>query len=208
VAGMAIDILKAHLADGVGIGIRWEDLDAPAPRGVEFLKAIERARQSAVSAPTPARVVQAAQSIIKSMRGGAESYLMQYDAHARRYQPIGGKREPDEHSLEETLRREFAEELGLSDVPESDVLALKEVGNGWVEQTSSATYGIITRYTFSFFHVLRMRLPVPDDGITGWVSRAEMEAGVAADGRPISPVYFDGLGREVLDELAETEMVN
>jgi 8-oxo-dGTP pyrophosphatase MutT (NUDIX family) len=210
VAGMLIDVLKAHLADGIEIGLDWENLDAPAPRGVDFLKVIEGARLRNVSAPTPARSVEAAASIIKSSRAGVESYLMQYDAHAGRYQPIGGKREPHEQSLEETLRREFAEELALPEIPGPAVFSVKQIGT-WDELTSSATYGIITRYAFTFFHVLKMNLPIPDgplgDGITRWVTRAEMDSGTAADGRSISPIYLDGLGKEVFDGLAETELL-
>jgi hypothetical protein len=34
-----------------------------------------------------------------------------------------------------------------------------------------------------------------------------MDSGTAADGRPISPIYLDGLGKEVFDGLTETELL-
>src|SRR5574341_1546684 len=97
VAAMVLDSLRAHLADGVSVGVRWDDLDAPAPRGVDILRAVEAARLGAVSEATPGRIAQAVIVIIKSLDGrGVDRYLMQYDPHAGRFQPIGGKMEPGE----------------------------------------------------------------------------------------------------------------
>jgi 8-oxo-dGTP pyrophosphatase MutT (NUDIX family) len=201
VAEMVLDSLRAHLADGVAAGLRWGDLDAPPPRGVDLLRAIEQARVARVDRPTPGRVVQAAQAVIKARRDGQDLYLMQFDRHAGRYQPIGGKREPAEADLAETLRRELAEELGLPEPPGPDQVSLSPVGHGWVETTISATYGILTRYTFGFFHCSDIRFPLRVDRDTRWLTRAEVAAGRADDGRDVSPIYQQALGLDLLDGL-------
>jgi 8-oxo-dGTP pyrophosphatase MutT (NUDIX family) len=201
VAEMVLDSLRAHLADGVAAGLRWGDLDALPPRGVDLLRAIEQARVARVQQPTPGRVVQAAQAVIKARRAGEDLYLMQYDLHAGRYQPIGGKREPAEVDLAETLRREIAEELGLPELPGPDQVRLSPVGAGWVETTLSATYGILTQYTFSFFQCSDIRFPLRLDRDTRWLSRAEIAAARAEDGRDISPIYQQALGFDLLDGL-------
>jgi 8-oxo-dGTP pyrophosphatase MutT (NUDIX family) len=201
VAGMALDVLRAHLADSVDAGLRWDDLEAPSPRGVEILRALEAARVDRVAQPTPARVVEAAQSIIKTRRGAEDLYLMQFDRHANRYQPIGGKREPGEADLTVTLRREMAEELGLADSPGPVLVTLTPVGSSWAETTLSATYGILTQYTFGFFHAADIAFPLSIDDDTHWLTRAEIAGGRAGNGRDISTIYQQGLGLDLLDGL-------
>lgn len=201
VAAMALDVLRAHLADGVTAGLAWDDLDAPPPRGVDILRVLETARLGNVEQPTPARIVAAAQSIIKTRRGPDDLYLMQFDRHGGRYQPVGGKRDPGETDLVDTLRREIFEELALPSIPGPDALRLTPVGQGWREQTLSATYGVLTRYTFAFFLAEEVRFPLPVDADTRWLTRAEIATGRAADGRPISDIYLRGLGLDTLDAL-------
>jgi 8-oxo-dGTP pyrophosphatase MutT (NUDIX family) len=201
VAAMVIDSLRAHLTDGVSVGLHWDDLEAESPRGVDILRAFEHARVTRVNRPTPARVVEAAQSIIKMRRSETDLYLMQFDGHAGRYQPIGGKREPFDADAEAALRREIAEELQLAAPPGPDQITLEPVGEGWVETTLSATYGILTQYTFSFFRAGDIQFAIPLDEDTRWLTRAEIAAGRAEDGRAISPIYLQALGLDLLDNL-------
>ena len=201
VAAMALDALRAHLADGVTAGLDWEDLDAQPPRGVDILRALEAARLRKVEQPTPSRVVAAAQSVVKTRRGADDLYLMQYDRHGGRYQPIGGKRDPGETDLSATLRREICEELALPSIPGPDQLRLTPLGEGWQELTLSATYGVLTRYTFAFFLAEDIRFPLTTDADTRWLTRAEVAASRADDGRAISDIYQRGLGLDVLDGL-------
>ncbi|MBN1428067.1 MAG: NUDIX domain-containing protein [Anaerolineae bacterium] len=208
VAGMILDSLRTHLIDGVAVGLHWSDLDGEGVRGVDILRAIEASRMARVPQPTPARIVQAVQAVIKTRRVQRSSfrdlYLMQYDSHADRYQPIGGKREPDDGNVEETLRREMVEELRLGDVPKCTLTSL---GAGWKETTLSATYGILTQYTFSFYRVSDIDFSIEVDNITRWLTRAEILAERADDGRPISPIYQQALGWELLDALAPVKLL-
>jgi len=206
VAQMALDALQAHVADGVAVGIAWEDLDGPDLRGVDIIRAIETARAARITGPTPARVVQVAQAIFKSRHATEDYYLMQYDQHAQRYQPVGGKREPGEDDMAMTLRRELAEELGLAAPPSEEECRLELIGDGWTQTAISATYGVLTRYTFVVYRVADVRFEIKVDTETRWLSRGEILAGRAADSRPISPIYQQAVGMKALDGLPVTRL--
>lgn len=202
VAGLLLSSLRAHLADDVRVGLRWGDLDATGLRGVDVLRAVETARARRVASPTPARAVRVVQAVIKGERGGEDVYLMQYDRHAGRYQPLGGKQEPADASPEAALRREIMEELRLDRAPGPAALALEPLGPGWQTRELSATYGVLTVYEMAFFVARAVRFEVPLDADTRWLARGEIAHGQAADGRPVSPVLQRALGGlERLDAL-------
>lgn len=201
VAAMVIGSLRAHLLDGVVVGLRWGDLDAEGLRGVDILRAMEAARAAAVTSPTPARTVRVAQAVIKARRGSEDFYLMQYDAHAERYQPIGGKQEVSDADSAAALRRELMEELGLDAPPGPDRCTLTLIRADWQKTALSATYGVLTRYTMDFYAVSAIRFPLSLREGTRWLSRAEIVARRAADGRAITPIYEEALGLATLDGL-------
>ncbi len=204
VAGMVLASLAAHLRDGVTAGLSWDDLDAAGLRGVDILRALEASRLARVAAPTPARVARTVQAVIKARRGGEDVYLMQYDAHAGRYQPIGGKVEASDDGPEAALRREMWEELGLKELPTAQTCPLALILGDWGKTEISATYGILTRYAFDFLYVEAVAFPLVTDEATRWLSRAEIAAAWAADGRAISPIYAEGPGLARLDGLPPT----
>jgi 8-oxo-dGTP pyrophosphatase MutT (NUDIX family) len=202
VSALFLHSLRAHLRDGVRFCFDWDDLDSEGVRGVDLLRAAESARARAVPNPTPGRVVKVVQAIIKSRVGGEDCYLMQYDRHAGRFQPLGGKQEPGEGDPGEALRRELAEELALGALPGPDVCALTPLLEGWQTVIPSPTYGVLTGYTFAFFHVTAVRFPIRIDADTRWLTRGEIERGRADDGRDISPIYLEALGLARLDGLS------
>jgi 8-oxo-dGTP pyrophosphatase MutT (NUDIX family) len=202
VSALVLNSLRAHLRDGVRFGFDWDDLDAEGVRGVDVLRAVEAARARAVPDPTPGRVVTVVQSIIKTRSGGEDRYLMQYDRHARRFQPLGGKLERNEYDLGRALRRELAEELALDAPPGPDLCKLVLLDEGWQTVAPSATYGVLTHYTFAFFHVVNVRFPIRIDGDTCWLTRDDIVQGRTGDGRAISPIYLEALGQARLDGLS------
>lgn len=204
VARMFLDVLRAHQVDGIEIGLDWESLDGPAPRGVDVIRAIEKSRLSRVEHPTPARIVRASQAVFKR---DYDAYLMQYDDHAKRYQPVGGKQEPDEDDPTVTLRREICEELNLPAPPDHQESILDLIKDDWVETSLSATYGLLTQYTFSFFHVVLARFPINTDDITRWLNIDEIIRGTADDQRMVSPILLQALGIDTLNSLSPTQLV-
>ena len=201
VAAMFIESLRAHLADGVVVGLRWGDLDAQGLRGVDILRAIETARAAAVTSPTPARTVRIAQAVIKGRRGSEDLYLMQYDAHAGCYQPLGGKQDAGDADSAAALRRELMEELRLDALPGPDLCTLTLLRADWQKTAPSPTYGILTRYSADFYTVSAIRFPIALTGGTRWIARAEIAARRTADGKAITSLYEEALGWDVLDAI-------
>jgi len=194
-AALALDALAAHLADGVPAA-----LDTGLLRPPEVLRAVETARMARVERPTPSRTVRVVGAVIKRRRPAGDEYLMQYDAPAGWYQPPGGKVEPGE-SEEAALHRELAEELDLHIEP----AVLARLEPAWETQALSATYGVLTAYVMDFFHVQVSVRPIGEDALTRWLNVEEIEAGQAQDGRPISRVLVEAVGRARLDALADTQ---
>jgi 8-oxo-dGTP pyrophosphatase MutT (NUDIX family) len=128
---------------------------------------------------------------------------MQYDEHAGQFQMLGGKAKSGEHDLAETLRRELAEELGLPTTPGEADCILTPLETDREIVSLSPTYGLLTCYAFSFYHVGRVCFPVCTDQDTCWLSGDEISTCRATDGRPISILYHDALGGR-LDTLPDS----
>jgi len=197
IAHFILRSLWAHLSDGIAVGIDWET----APVGLMLLRTMETARVAIVNDPTPAREVVAAQAVIKSRQDGEDVFLMEFDAEAGQYQPIGGKQESGDGDPTETLRREMAEELGLPALPDPEACRFSPLAMAWRVTRLSATYGVLTRYTFNFYHATGITFPLPTDSNRRWISRREVLAGQADDGRPVSSLYLEAIGPEGLDRL-------
>lgn len=206
ISAMVLNSLRVHVQDGVQVGLDWNSLNSSDRlRGADLLRVIEETRAQAVADPTPGRVVRVTQAVIKSRQAGIDRYLMQYDALAGRYQPIGGKVDPGDADSEAGLRREIYEELELDQIPGSSKITLNSLLTGWGTVEPSATYGLLTGYTFDFFHATAIHFPLPIDADTRWLTRREIVGGQAGDGRAISPIYEKALGWECLDGLGTIE---
>lgn len=201
---LLLDLLAAHNDDGLPIQFDWSDLDKEGLRGVDVLRAFEQERLAIIEQPTPARSVEVVEAIIKRTVDGTVQYFMQYDVHGGRFQPIGGKCDPEDADTNVALRREMFEELALSAIPDAEAVKLRQLDTTWSPTEISSTYGILTAYTFSFYLVEVMRVPLRNDPNNAWLTRAEIEAGTASDGRAISQVYVDAFGWGKLDRLPET----
>lgn len=197
VAQMVLNLLAEHADASGALNFDWNDLDGEGLRGADILRALEAARGST----TPTRSVCVAQSVIKGVRGNVEYYLMQFDAHAGQYQPIGGKVDDSDADSAAALLREIGEELGF-DAPPTGQCKLNLLSKDWTSEKISPTYGVMTSYTFDFYHVTEIEFPIKQTGYTRWLRRGEIERGRADDSRPVSTVYLEALGIEALDGLA------
>ncbi|NDJ54479.1 MAG: NUDIX domain-containing protein [Chloroflexi bacterium] len=201
VTAMLLASLRAHAAQGLTAAHDWEDLDASGLRGVDVLRALEASRIAGVEAAAPARHVSVAQVIIKRGTDAGDQYLYCYDPQAGQYQPVGGKRDPEDASLEAALRREMFEELELGAIPTVQEVSLELVKDDWRTQEVSRTYGILTGYQFAFFHAQRLLFPLTISRDIRWIGREQIAAGWAADEREISPILQTALGWDLLDRL-------
>ena len=190
---MMIGSLRAHLQDNAVLDINW----------AEILKFAEAMRAESVASPTPARVITAVQGIIKKHEDATDHYLMEYDRGADQFQPLGGKQDSDDEPLTETLRREIMEELSLDTLPDLTATLLKA---DWSLTELSPTYGILTRYSFHFYHVTQINIEIPLSDDIHWITREAMSNNRTDDDRPVTTILIDGLGWSMLDELPPTKI--
>lgn len=201
VAEVMLASLAAHAADRTTARFEWNRLDHTGLGGVDIVRAFEEARVARVPNPTPGRMVRVVQAVIKTRQDGEDAYLLEYDSDARQYQPIGGKWSSQDASLEAALRREIAEELSLAAPPDSQALSLSLLISDWGKTQLSPTFGILTRYSFDFFHATAVRFAISETAGVRWQRRADMLSGRSPDGRAISPILLEALGADRLDAL-------
>jgi 8-oxo-dGTP pyrophosphatase MutT (NUDIX family) len=201
VAQMLVASLAAHAEEGTEVGFDWNELDGEGLRGVDLVRAFEESRAQRNSGAGAERSVHVVQAIIKGMRENLDYYLMQYDPHAKQYQPIGGKVEASDADSEAALCREIEEELEFDAPPGIEDCTMELIEAGWVTSKISPTYGVLTNYVFDFYHLTQITFPISQTGYTRWLRRGEIERGRADDSRSVSTIYLEALGMARLDAL-------
>ncbi len=192
-ARLFVRSLAAHLADDVPVAL---PLDGPG-----LLAAAESARRERVPHPTPVREIFAVNAIIKAGRDGRDYLLMQYDGGAGQFQLIGGKREPGDVDAAHTVLREIQEELEMPALRVPTDLTLIPIGERFEQTTLSPTYGVVTSYHISFYHVRHMRFRPHLDSQTRWIDLEHVRAGRLPDGRKVSDLAVQSLA-DCLGDLA------
>lgn len=203
-ARLFVRSMAAHLADNIPMALDWHarsDGPADAAHGRQLLAAVETSRKGNVSNPTPVREIFAVNAVIKGQYGGKDYLLMQYDEQAEQFQLIGGKREPEDRDAAHTLLREISEELNLPDLQIPRDLNFVPIGERFERISLSPTYGVVTSYHISFFHVVEMRFVPAVDRVTRWISMNAVRHGSLPDGRKVSDLVVQSL-MDILDDLA------
>ncbi len=192
---MFVRSIAAHLADNVPMALDWHArLDqAVAAHGTQLLADVELVRKGSVTHPTPIREIVAVNAIFKAPFGGEDCLLMQYDDRARQFQLIGGKREPEDIDAAATLLREIREELEMPDLRTPADLTLVPIGERFEQITLSPSYGVVTSYHISFFHVTDMHFRPHTDALTRWIGIEHIRHGVLPDGRKVSDLAIQSL---------------
>lgn len=195
--------LIAGLQDGTLGTVAWRDQRGST--GFSLLESLERSRLKREDHVIPLRQLAAVMSVIKKEQDGKALYLMQYDAKAEQYQPLGGKREHFDADDQAALLRELSEELNLPPLIINSDLDVQFIATATVDKVS-VSLGVLTRYRHTFFHVMNAKFladPARDltgDGITIWLDDDAILAGRAPDGKAISRIYQENIG-DVLDQL-------
>lgn len=187
------------LASYVGHNIRW--IDDWKTRGVHrqegnllqngatLLYELEQRRLNLLNKPEPSRREQVVQVLIKRnnpLTHEAE-FLMQYDANANQYQFIGGRVSPNDETLEIAIIREIDEEIfNTLYFPQDYQLSLL-LPNMVVEATLSPTFGALTEYHFTVYHMTHLRQDIKLEKYDAWVPISEVLSGtVNANKRTIT----------------------
>ena len=190
--------LAAHLADDIAVTL---PLHAD-----QLLAAAESARHEQIAHPTPVREIVAANALIIAHAAGTTHVLMQYDDGAKQWQLIGGKREPTDLDNEHTVLREIQEELELPDLRIPEDLKLIPVGERFEQITLSRTYGVVTSYHISFYHVQHWQMALQLNKLaaeTSWIAVDHIRAGRMPDGRRVSDLAVQSLG-DYLNNLTDS----
>lgn len=165
------------------------------PNGPRLTLSMENAR-SRWNDPHPLRRTEVAQVVIKGelrWRRG-KRFLVRWDDGAHAFQLVGGHRRQGDLAIDETIRREIAEEVpGLvSSFPPDSVTKF----DGASVVQVSRTHGALTAYEMSFFQASFSTTRPVISQTDRWVTAQELLEGRTEDGRRINQT---GLVRAVPD---------
>lgn len=168
--------------------------------GALLTQALEQHRRVCSPHPQPLRVIRAVAAIIKARRNGEDVYLMQYDAPARQFQLLGGKREHEDDSNAATLVRELREELLMDHLLPGRDFTLYPLVEGVRETSVSDSVYVLSAYEHSFYQLLDVRFNLPTDEHTRWLTSQEVVSGQTRDGLKVSRLIATYLA-EILPSL-------
>ncbi|MEO1162922.1 MAG: NUDIX hydrolase [Chloroflexota bacterium] len=139
--------------------------------GATFLYELETRRLHLLDKPTPSRTEQVAQVLIKRTNPETEQpeFLMQFDENAQQFQLIGGRRSPNDATMQVAIIREIDEEVANSLRFGVDYKLALLIPDMATEPTLSPTFGALTEYHFTIYHMTDLRQPIilqPEDA---WV---------------------------------------
>ncbi|WP_433082449.1 hypothetical protein ACQP1P_01790 [Dactylosporangium sp. CA-052675] len=165
-----------HLRTGRDLLDSWDRpviTDPPYPEqqalsGPQFLHLIERRRLRAGNDARALRRTEVAQVVIsRHIKGRPHEYLLLHDEKARQYQLPGGRRRPGDRDAADIAVRELQEELPDFEFdPDRDRL----VRLGSTRATAvSRTFGVITEYDLTIFHLRSTRTGLPSGPGGTWV---------------------------------------
>jgi 8-oxo-dGTP pyrophosphatase MutT (NUDIX family) len=175
-----------YFAQSLTLGLRegsfdpsmWEGRpqDGDLGTGAAILEHLEKHRMGGQAKVTPMRRVRVVMGIIKRQQGGQSQYLMQYDHKAAQFQPIGGKVEDSDPTIQQALEREIREELGDDSLRMDKDFQARLLVSSIREQIVSRSLHILTEYEHNFFAIEKMRFTPNLDADTRWINEAEVFA--------------------------------
>lgn len=139
--------------------------------GATFLHALETRRLQLLDNPTPSRTEQVAQVLIKRTNPETKQpeFLMQFDDNAQQFQLIGGRRSPNDATIQDTIIREIDEEVANTLRFGIDYQLALLLPDMVVEPTLSRTFGALTAYHFTIYHMTDLRQPITLQPEDAWV---------------------------------------
>lgn len=157
--------------------------------GATFLHELEQRRLALLKNPSPSRREEVVQVLIKrsNPETGEPEFLMQYDANADQYQFIGGRRSPNDESLEIAIIREIDEEIAGVFRYGIDYKLSLLMPDMLIPATLSPTFGALTEYHFTIYHMIHLKQPIRLQMNDAWVPLSAVLSGtVNANGRMVT----------------------
>lgn len=175
-AALFLHSYAQHLSDDKPLLENWSRPGTVEPpyserdvvTGPQFLYCAERRRAAANVNALALRQAEISQIVVsRQIKGREKQYLMLHDRAARQFQLPGGHRRVDDTDPRHTAIREMQEELpGFVFDPNKDQLV--ELGKATVKEVSR-TYGVLTDYQMTFFHLQTTRERLGTDPHARWV---------------------------------------
>ena len=177
------------IASYVEADVRWIDDwhtrgihrngDNPLQNAATLLHILEKRRMMVIENPQPSRSEEVAQVLIKrtNPETAKPELLLQFDANANQFQLIGGRRSEKDDGILTTMIREIEEEVANTIVYGQDYKLNCIIADLVPPTTLSQTFGALTEYHFSVYHMVDLTQDVrmqPDDE---WVPVEDMLAG-------------------------------
>lgn len=157
--------------------------------GATFLYELEKRRIELLDNPEPSRIEEVVQVLIKrsNPQTGEAEFLMQYDSNADQYQFIGGRRSPNDKDLEMAIIREIDEEIFNTLCFEKDYQLSLLLPDMVVEAILSPTFGALTEYHFTVYHMTHLNQNIKLQKYDAWVPVSSVLSGtVNANGRTVT----------------------
>jgi 8-oxo-dGTP pyrophosphatase MutT (NUDIX family) len=133
-------------------------------------------------------------ALIRRADGGRPQMLAQWNARWQALNFVGGHRRPDE-SFRDCLLREVAEELGLAEGTDFTVFTVplaRLAYTAWSEGAAAETEYVLEVFALSLHGDAAVRVSAAPDN--AWLTAEEVRAGLAADGRRVSPTMARVVG--------------
>ncbi|MEL6524936.1 MAG: NUDIX hydrolase [Chloroflexota bacterium] len=172
--------------------------------GATFLHELETRRLQLLDKPTPSRTEQVAQVLIKRTNPETEQpeFLMQFDENAQQFQLIGGRRSPNDATMQVAIIREIDEEVANSLRFGVDYKLALLIPDMATEPTLSPTFGALTEYHFTIYHMTDLRQPIVLQPEDAWVPIDDVIHGQVQMGDEIVTATDDRIYRQ-MDELID-----
>lgn len=155
----------------------------PLQNAATLLYAMETRRSTLLNDAPSVRDEQVAQVLIKRQNptNGHGELLFQYDANAKQYQLIGGRRKDTDPDLRYTIIREIEEELADDLEPEQHYQLHPVISGLQLPPTISPTFGALTSYRFEIFHMTGLERSLKLQPEDVWVPISQVLAGYVED---------------------------
>lgn len=159
--------------------------------GATFLYELEKRRLALSETPIPSRIEEVAQVFI--VRHHPDSHrtelLMQFDQNADQYQLIGGRRSPRDATMLAAIVREIDEEVADDLTYKTDYQLDLVIDDMVVDTTLSRTFGALTQYHFTVYHMQHLTQPLTLQAHDRWVdAQALVNGDIQIDGQIITRI--------------------